>query len=434
VDSFDVVIVGGGPGGATAAWYLASAGRRVLIVDKATFPREKVCGDGLTPRAVKCLLDLGVETNGPGWSRAEGLRIVGAGCSLDMPWPELLGFPSYGLARTRLDFDSLLLDHARKAGAHVWEASTVTTPITDAAGVVTGVRVAREVEPAGESGNGETRRRRSAAREEQDVAAPVVIAFDGAASRMGMALGGRVLKHRPMGVAARTYYRSPRSNDTYFESHLELWRGNDLLPGYGWIFALPDGTVNVGLGMLNTSPHFGQVDYREVLEQWVAALPRAWGMIPSNRVGSIRGGPLPMAVNRSPLARPGFMIGGDAAGVVNPFNGEGIAYAMETGRMAAETALEILASGDPRAARGYVARVKEAYEGYFTLGRVFVRLIGNARFMGALTKYSLPNETMMRFAFKMLGNLTDPRETGSIDRLMHGLARLAPAVNAVADL
>ncbi len=408
--SFDAVVVGGGPGGATAAYWLARAGRNVLVVDKATFPREKVCGDGLTPRAVKCLDDMGIKTEGPEWARADGLRIVGSGVVLDLPWPELHSMPHYGLVRTRLDFDSLVLDHARDAGATIWQGTSVEAPVTDAAGVITGVEVARTGDRA-------------------RVDAPVVIAADGASSRFAMSLGGRRIPGRPMGVAVRGYYRSPRADELrYLESYLELWRGDDLLPGYGWIFALPDGTVNVGLGLLSTSPYFQTVDYRRLLDEWLAGMPPVWGFTPENRIGKPRGGPLPMGFNRTPLARPGLMVIGDAAGVVNPFNGEGIAYAMETGKIAAEVAGEALTSGDPRSLRAYPERVRDAYEGYFIMGRVFVRLIGHASVMGALTKYGLPNQTLMRFAFRILGNLTDPRDGDAADRIINGLARIAPGL------
>ena len=409
--SFDAVVVGGGPGGATAAYWLATRGRRVLVVDKATFPREKVCGDGLTPRAVRCLEDMGVKTEGPEWARAGGLRIVGAGVVLDLPWPELETLPSYGLVRTRLDFDRVLLERAREVGATVWEGVNVEAPLTDSAGVVTGVELAR---------NGERAR----------VSAPAVIASDGAAGRFAMALGGHRIEGRPMGVAVRGYYRSPKSAETFLESYLELWRGADLLPGYGWIFPLPDGTVNVGLGLLNTSPYFQNVDYKRLLDEWLAGLPAEWGLVPENRIGKPRGGPLPMGFSRTPLARPGLLVVGDAAGVVNPFNGEGIAYAMETARMAAEVADEALDAGDPHALRAYPERVRAAYEGYFIMGRVFVRLIGDARVMGALTRYGLPNRTLMRFAFKILGNLTDPRGGDVSDRVINALSRIAPRLRA----
>ncbi|GAC1408881.1 MAG: geranylgeranyl reductase family protein [Actinomycetota bacterium] len=431
-ESFDAVIVGGGPGGATAAYWLATFGRKVLVVDRATFPRDKVCGDGLTPRAVKCLIDMGIDTLGPEWSRNDGLRIIGAGTRLELAWPQLSEFPGYGLVRTRLDFDALLLEAARKAGATVWEGTAVTRATTNADGIVDGIEFEREAEtplPGMDRVNGG--RRKKVPMATGTVKASVVIACDGASSRIGTAMGGRRLESRPMGVAARTYYRSPRSTDNYLESYLELWRGDDLLPGYGWIFPLPDGTVNVGLGLLNTSPHFRTVDYRRLLNDWVAAMPPEWELSPENQIGGIKSGPLPMGFNRSPIARPGLMLAGDAAGIVNPFNGEGIAYAMETGRIGAEVAHDALAAGDPHALRAYPERLKEAYEGYYILGRAFVKLIGNARIMGGLTKYGLPNERLMRFAFRLLANLTEPSDGSAADRVINALCRIAPPLNVV---
>jgi len=408
-DRFDVAIVGGGPAGSTAAYYLASRGRRVVVIDKARFPREKVCGDGLTPRAVKCLHEMGVSTDGPAWARADGLRIIGGGVTLELPWPDLNAWPHEGLVQTRLDFDSLLLDHARKAGAEVWEETEVTGALVDDSGIVGGVSYKN-----GDRG---------------EVRAPMVIVGDGVANRFGIPLGIHRIENRPMGVAVRTYFTSPRWDDNYLESYLELWRGNDLLPGYGWIFPVPDGTVNVGLGLLNTSKHFQAVDYKKLLWDWVAGLPAEWGLTRENQVGKIRGGSLPMGFNRTPLARPGLMLVGDAAGAVNPFNGEGIAYAMETAAIAADVADDALRAGDPRALRAYPERLREAYEGYFILGRTFVKLIGNARVMGALTKHGLKREWLMRFAFKILANLTDPRDGAASDRLINLMVRNAPAID-----
>jgi geranylgeranyl reductase family protein len=303
----------------------------------------------------------------------------------------------------------LLLDTARKAGAEVWEETEVTGARLDDDGVVRGVTYENGDRGSVESG--------------------VVIASDGVAGRFGLSLGGRRLDERPMGVAVRTYFKSPRWRDDFLESYLELRAGDDLLPGYGWIFPVADGTVNVGLGLLNTSEHFGRVDYKKLLWDWVANLPREWGFTKENQVGKIRGAGLPMGFNRSPLARPGVMFIGDAAGAVNPFNGEGIAYAMETGSIAASVAAE--AGGDPRALRAYPARLREAYEGYFILGRHFVRAIGNPRVMRFLTVHGMKREWLMKFAFKVLANLTEPRAGDASDRIINALVRLAPMADAV---
>jgi flavin-dependent dehydrogenase len=126
----DVVIVGAGPGGSTAAYHLAQAGLDVRLLEKAAFPREKVCGDGLTPRAVRPLLAMGIDTSAEaGWLRNHGLRIHGGGTRLELPWPDLASFPSYGLVRPRTDFDELLARQAQKAGARLHERTTVTAPV-----------------------------------------------------------------------------------------------------------------------------------------------------------------------------------------------------------------------------------------------------------------------------------------------------------------
>jgi menaquinone-9 beta-reductase len=141
----DVIVVGAGPAGSAAAFYLATAGLDVLVLEKSRFPREKVCGDGLTPRAVKALTAMGVPlSESDGWLRNKGLRIVGGGGRIELPWPELSSYPGFGLVRTRLDFDEILARHAQKAGARLLEEVTVTGPLRDdRTGRVTGV-TARE--------------------------------------------------------------------------------------------------------------------------------------------------------------------------------------------------------------------------------------------------------------------------------------------------
>ena len=117
----DVLIVGAGPGGSTAAYHLARHGLNVLMVEKAAFPREKVCGDGLTPRAVVQLRRLGIDTDDPRFERHGGLRIYSRRVTMELPWPDLDDFPPFGLMMTRSEFDELLARHAEKAGARLME-------------------------------------------------------------------------------------------------------------------------------------------------------------------------------------------------------------------------------------------------------------------------------------------------------------------------
>jgi flavin-dependent dehydrogenase len=240
--------------------------------------------------------------------------------------------------------------------------------------------------------------------------------------------------NRPMGVAVRTYYTSPRHDDDWLESWLELWDGkpgeSNQLPGYGWIFGVGDGTANVGLGILNTSAAFQNVDYRELLKRWLDHTPEEWGFRDHNMTAPVRGAALPMGFNRKPHYGNGMLLVGDAGGMVNPFNGEGIAYAMESGEMAADVITQALSRTTPesteRVLHGYVTSLDQRYGGYFTLGRVFVQAIGNPHVMQYLTKHGLHHPALMRIALKLLANLTDARGGDVTDRLVNGLSRLAP--------
>ncbi len=424
-ESADVIVVGAGPAGSATAAYLAMGGLDVLLLEKTTFPREKVCGDGLTPRAVRELITLGIPTpEEEGWIRNHGLRIIGGGMRLALPWPDLASFPPYGLVRTRQDFDDILARHAVKHGARLHEATNVTGPIRDErTGAIVGV-TAKRVDENGRSTGPELR-----------YAAPLVVAADGNSSRLSLAMGREKREDRPMGVAVRTYYTSPRHDDDYLESWLELWSTDDsgrrvLLPGYGWIFGVGDGTSNVGLGILNTSKAFGRTDYKDVMRRWVATMPAEWTYTDETMVGPIRGAALPMGFNRQPHYADGLLLVGDAGGMVNPFNGEGIAYAMESGRLAADVVAQAFARSDDagreRVLLSYPQVMGDALGGYYTLGRWFAKAIGNPEVMRLATKYGLPRRTMMRFLLKVMANLAEPHGGDASDRLVHAMARMAP--------
>lgn len=418
--SADAIVVGAGPAGSTTAYHLAKAGLDVVLLEKCAFPREKVCGDGLTPRSVKQLVAMGVDVAPEaGWLRNKGLRVISGGIQLHLDWPELASYPDYGLVRRRADFDEILSRQAVKAGARMYERCNVSGPIIDdRTGRILGVtaKLGEDKQPV-------------------SFRAPVVVAADGNSSRLSLAMGLHRREDRPVGVAVRTYFTTPRHDDNYLESWLELWdrrpgQEPQLLPGYGWIFGMGDGTSNVGLGVLDTTPAVKDLNWRSVLKAWCASLPADWGFTEENMTGPIRGAALPMAFNRQPHYAKGLLLVGDAGGLVNPFNGEGIAYAMESGEIAARVIVQALARSTAvqreLALLGYRRILKETYGGYYTLGRAFVKLISNPKIMKLFTQRGLTHPVLMRFAHKLLANLSEPSGGDAMDRLIHGLTKVTP--------
>jgi flavin-dependent dehydrogenase len=192
-----------------------------------------------------------------------------------------------------------------------------------------------------------------------------------------------------------------------------------------------DGTSNVGLGLLNTSTAFAHTDYRALLRRWLAGMPESWRLTEEDRTEPIRGAALPMGFNRTPHYANGLLLAGDAGGLVNPFNGEGIAYAMESGEVAARVITQALAQrndlGTERVLQEYPRALKDTYGGYYTLGRKFVGAIGHPWVMKVATRHGMPRPVLMRFVLKLLANLTDQRGGDVSDRVINALSKITPA-------
>ena len=145
-------------------------------------------------------------------------------------------------------------------------------------------------------------------------------------------------KSYPQGMAIRGYFRSPRHDDGYIESHLDIRdRAGNVVPGYGWISPLGDGRVNVGIGLLSTSERWKGLNTTKLMEEFVDFAPKSWCISPATACSEPTGGRLPMSFSVRPRVGVDYVIAGDAMGAINPFNGEGIAYGWETGRLAADT-------------------------------------------------------------------------------------------------
>lgn len=415
----DVIVVGAGPGGAATAHYLAQNGVDVLVLEKSTFPRDKICGDGLTPRAVGELIRMGISLpEEEGWVRNYGVRAYGAGHMIEVPWPELASMPSWGSANRRINFDELLIKHAVASGARLREGVTVTGPIVhEKSGRVVGVR-ARNADRS----------------QEMTFSARFVVDAGGVAARLATAAGREKNMSRPMGVAYRTYFESPLASTDMMESWLELWAGkpgqSEQLPGYAWAFAVGEGLINVGLGSLSSTAKPSGVDHRKVFSQWLANTPAEWQMNPDTQRGPIRGAALPMGFNRKPHYADGLALVGDAGGMVSPFNGEGIGPALVSGRLVADAIAQALAHAtlgqQDRVMREYPRQITAELGGYYTLGRIFAALIERPEIMHLCVKYGLPRPTLMTLVMKLLSDSYDRHDGDWMDRLITALTKVVP--------
>lgn len=401
----DVVVVGAGPAGSAAAAWLARAGVDVLLVDAATFPRDKPCGDGLTPRAIAELDALGMSDWLVGRARNWGLRAAGFGQTLYLPWPGG-SLPAYGGAAPRLELDAAIRAVALESGARALSGARVVDVVrsprdgaVEAVVVRTGGRPARTYE----------------------IRCRHLVVADGARSQLGRLLGREWHRDTAYGVAARGYAKSGRSDDPWISSHLEL-RGADreILSGYGWVFPLGDGEVNIGVGTLATERHPADVNLRNLLQHYADAQRDEWQLD-----GSVRAqwsALLPMGGAVSGVAGPNWVLVGDAAGCVNPLNGEGIDYGLETGHLAAQL-LAAGAAGDLAAA--WPAELRARYGEAFSIARRLAGLLTVPRLLPTLGPVGMRSRTLMTIALRVMGNLVTPEDRDAVARVWRTAGRLS---------
>jgi geranylgeranyl reductase family protein len=384
VQQRDLLIIGAGPGGSAAAITAARAGLRVTMFEKGPHGRDKVCGDGLTPRAVAALGELKIDL-APA-HRIDGLRMIAGKKTRELAWPASERFPGHGAVWPRQRFDNHLMDVAAEAGAEIRYE-------TEALPVLEGHRV------VGVDAGGER------------YTAPLTILAAGAQGAAAKMLGAERDPDEPFGLAIRAYAPTPRHAERHLEACLSLRDEHGTpVPGYGWMFPAGDGTVNIGVGALSTMKGFKKLNLNKLLDQYAAIVRPTWSI--GDYLDKPRAWRLPMSSTKR--HGPGWVAVGDAAGFVNPMNGEGIDYALESGMLAVEQYL-----ADPaQAPANYDRLVGERFDAFLRTGRRFSFLIGHPWLLRPGLRIAVGTQTTADITLAVMGNLIDSSTPGAAGRVM----------------
>ncbi|WP_121253426.1 geranylgeranyl reductase family protein [Nocardioides ferulae] len=412
-ESTDVLVVGAGPAGSGAAAWAARHGLDVLLTDLAVFPRDKTCGDGLTPRAVGELQRLDLED----WLRAhtvsKGLRAHGFGQTLHLPWTAGgSSLPDWGSAVARTELD----DHLR------------TTAIKAGALAVDGVRAVDVRLEGGRVRAVVFERRGADGPERHEVACRRLVVADGVRSPLGKKLGREWHRDTVYGVAGRSYLASERSDDPWISSHLELrGTGGEVLSGYGWIFPLGTGEVNLGVGTLATAKRPADVALRPLMAHYAEQRREEFRL--SGELRAPTSALLPMGGAVSNVAGPNWALIGDAAACVNPLNGEGIDYGLETGRLVAELLAEQPGESFDLAAV-WPALLRDHYGESFSIARRLAGLVTVPRLLPTLGPVGMRSDLLMTLALRWMGNLVTDEDRDRAARVWRWAGRRSIARDA----
>ena len=410
LEHVDVLVVGAGPSGSAAAIHAAQEGYSVLLVDAASFPRDKTCGDGLTPRAIHQLRRLGVAERVTADYTNNGLKLHGFGGSVTAPWPDG-HFGTVGSAMPRTLFDALLVDAAVERGAVLWSNAPAVDVEFD------GARLSRV-----------TVRRGGV---DTQVSPKWVIVADGVRSPFGKLLGRQWHRGEVYGIAARSYCSSPYSAEPWIHSHVELKDADGVVqPGYGWIFPLGDGDVNLGCGALSTDARPAKVNTRKLLEFYASRQRTEWELGQPRDIASAM---LPMGGAVSNVAGRNWLIIGDAAACVNPLNGEGIDYGLET----AELAVGLIGAQGRDLTLVWPHVLREHYGEAFLLARTAARLLTYPKFLplvGPLGLRGPVGAMLMPAAARLMGNLVTDGDRDLMARLWRAAGRGVSQVRAGSPL
>jgi geranylgeranyl reductase family protein len=372
---YDVAIVGAGPSGSTTAYYLAKAGFHVLLRDKFNFPRDKTCGDGLTPRALHILDDMGLhDTLLQAGYHCHKLELISTkGDTVSAPLPKKENLCDYLLVVPRVILDNIILERALASGA------SFQTPVR-----VTGIEQENNIMLV----RGEQGAKTSTFR------ARMVVHATGANTKLLLTTG--LLKKMPqMILAVRTYYDGITGTIDAAQCRFD----NVPLPGYAWIFPVSPTSINVGIGLFRDGlasrwmPKTAHIAFNTFIQ----SPPLQRLLDGSKQASPIKGFPIRVDFARSPTYGERTMIIGEAAGLVNPITGEGIDYGMESGKMAAEHLTQMFAIGDfsLNQLAAFDKQLRQRYQRLFVLCDRLRLLYLNPFFVNLVVRAVARNDELM---------------------------------------
>ena len=407
----DICILGAGPGGATAALHLASAGHRCLLLDKAAFPRDKVCGDALSGKVLSELKR--IDESLPGRLATSPAQVPSWGIDFFAPNGQRLAIPfkpkydkatdrAAGHVAKRVDFDNLLIEEVRQR-AEIDFRENVDAARTER--TATGWVLFDK-------------------NDEEITTCRLLLVANGAQSEFSRKIAGHELEPDHHCAGLRAYYRGVTglSADNFIELHFI----KDFLPGYLWVFPLANGEANVGVGMLSSVVSKKKINLRQRLTEMLETHPALKNrFLTAERLGPVRGWGLPLGSKRRSLSGQNYLLLGDAGSLIDPFSGEGIAHAMVSGRHAADWAARAVAANDfqPAFLKGYDKAVYNRLGQELRLSRMMQRLLNFPSLFNFLANRAANNPTLAETLSMMFLDLNlreRLRQPGFYFRLLFG--------------
>ena len=327
-EEFDVIVVGAGPGGSTCASFLAKNKVNVLLLDKAVFPRDKTCGDGISGKSLKVLKELGLKEKIKSVKHGKIFGVTFSspkGTVVNIPFPEKAGKTGVsskgeGYAVKRIFYDNFLFQNSKSFGVKTIEGFTVNSLIKDGEKVL-------GVKGTDSKGN------------QKEFKSKMVVGADGATSIVSKSLGLNKIDFNHHITALRTYYSGVKDLKGTIEIHFI----DSMLPGYFWIFPVEEGIANVGAGIITKDLKKNKVNLQQAMFDAIEKDPLFKERFKDAKmVSPVKGWTLPLGSKKKKISGNGFLLVGDAASLIDPFSGEGIGNAMTSGKIASETILKAL--------------------------------------------------------------------------------------------